>query len=118
MPVPITSKDLLQELAAHSLRVDARQRRLRQVKVVTCIQDHVIHFSGGIISIFGKASERDALTQVGGVLQGDLLAVVVADLVQLDNEVLEHKDGLVVPDKSGGLVGLIERLQILAQVRL
>ena len=88
------------------------------MQVVARIQDHVIHFCGGIIAILGIAAERDALAQVGRVLQGDLLAIVVADLVQLDDEVLEHEDRLVITDQTGGLVGLIERLEVLAQVSL
>ncbi len=109
---------LLEELAAHPLRVAARQRRLGQVQVVARIQDHVVHFCGGIFAIFGIAAERDALAQVGRVLQGDLLAIVVADLIQLDDEVLEHEDCLVITDQAGSLVGLIERLEVLAQVSL
>ena len=111
-------EDLLQELAAHLLRVDARQRGLWQFQVRCSIEDQVIHFRGGIIAIFGIPSERDALTQVGGVLQGDLLSIVIADLVQLDEEVLEHEDRLLVIDQAGRLVTLIERLQVLAQVSL
>ena len=45
----------------------------------------------------------------------DLLTIVIADLVQLDNEVLEHEDCIVIGDESGGLVGLKVWVQVLAQ---
>ena len=65
------------------------------MKVAACIQDHIVHFRGGILPILGEASERDALAQVGRVLQGDLFAKVIADFVQLDQEVLEHERRIV-----------------------
>ena len=111
-------EDLFEEFAAHPLRVDARQRRLWQAEIACCIQDQVVHFRGGIFTILGIAPEGDALPQVGGVLQGDFLAVVVANFVQLDDEILEHERCFVRTDQSGSFVALIEGLEVLAQVGL
>ena len=111
-------EDLLEELAAHLLGVAAGQRRLRQPQVLRGVEDQVVHLRGGVLPVFGEASEGDALAQVGRVLQSHLLSVVVADLVQLDEEVLEHEGRLLGIDQARRLVTLIERLQVLAEVGL
>ena len=88
------------------------------MKVGRGIEDQVVHFRGGILAILGEPAERDALAQVGGVLYGDLLAEVVADLVQLDEEVLEHERRVLRTDQPGRLVALIVGLEVLAQIGL
>ena len=103
-------EDLLQELAAHLLRVAAGERRLGQLQVLGGIEDQVVHLRRRVVSILGEAAERDALAEVGGVLDGDLLAVVVPDLVELDEEELEQVDGFLRTDQAGRLVTLVERL--------
>ncbi len=88
------------------------------MEVTGGIENQVVHFGGSIFPILGEASEGDALAQVGRVLQGDLLAEVVADFVQLDEEVLEHERRVLRTDQSGRLVPLIVGLEVLAQIGL